>query len=172
MGPFCGFVIGFFFAISLYFGYATHDPKPTGIVQKWAEKSGPQKMVLKTIFLFFCVHVSPNWSKVPDLDSSRRADHFSLVFSSWGVLGLEIQTKIVSNRFLHFFCNVWPCYISKTSDSESSHRTDHLALLISSWGLLRTETRAQMHQVVFDWLRPLKCLNYAENARFGLLASC
>ena len=82
--------------------------------------------------------------KVPDSDSLHRADHFALVFRSWGILGPEIQAKIVSNCFSQFFGHFWPRCISKTSDSESSHLADYFALVISSRGGLGLDIQAKI----------------------------
>ena len=149
MGPFCGFVIRFFcyfLAFGLFAGQMGVQPMTPHLPEfpKAGRKVRTSKNGFENDFSIFCVHVSPNWSKVPDLDSSRRADHFALVFSSWGLLGLEIQAEIVSNCFLQCFGHFWPCYISKTPYSHSSHLADHFASVISSRGPLGLEIQAKI----------------------------
>ena len=75
-------------------------------------------------------------SKTPDFDSSHLADHFAPVISSRDLLGLEIQARGLSNRFLSFSVISVHNTHAKTPDLDSSHRADHFAPVISSRGLL------------------------------------
>ena len=78
-------------------------------------------------------------AKTPESDSSHRTDHFAPVISSRDLLGLEIQARGLSSRFLSFSVTH-----AKTPDSDSSHRADHFAPVISSRGLLELEIQAKI----------------------------
>ena len=136
----------------------------------WARDSGQNCFKL---FLAIFGHFWPCYlSKAPDSDSSHLADHFAPVISSRGLLGLEIQGKIVSNCFW-LFSGISGLVIYQKHRIRNPrilliilHR---LSALEAFWGSI---FRPKSFQIVFVYFRALQGMKRTKNTGFGFLASC
>ena len=113
-----------------------------------------------------------NKIKTLDLDSLKRADHFAPIFSSRGLLGLELQAKLVSSDFQLCSTN-----FEHTACQKHRIRNPCIVLIIlhrisalgAFWG---SRFRPKSFRVVFGYFRTDLGITCAKNTGFGILASC
>ena len=101
-------------------------------------------------------------SKTPDSESSHLANHSAPNISCRGILGLEIEAKIVSSRFLQISV-ISAGKKPKTPDSDSLRRADHFAPDISSRDILGLEIRAKIVSSRFLFLSASSRHNMCHN---------
>ena len=110
--------------------------------------------------------------KTPDSESLYRADNFAPDFSSWGLLELEIQAKIVSSRFRLFSSSSWLEVCQKRRI-----RNPRIVLMIlhrlsapeAFWG---SRFRPKSIPVAFGKVQQFLGISNAKNTGFEFLASC
>ena len=91
------------------------------------------------------------------------------MFNCRGLLGLEIQTKIVSMFFSAISGDFWHNTSSKTPDSESSHLANHFAPNISCRGILGLEIEAK---IVSSRFLQISVTSGGESQKHRILIPC